>query len=200
MNLTGVTNAVCEITSLSHDELTARAAVVGWGSGGLVWLPFLNGERVPDLPSAQGSLLGMNAQNLSAGHLYRAAIEGAACNLALGAARMRRLGVKLHGVRVCGGAAHNPLWLQTLADLLEAPVQATAEPEAAALGAAIAACWTARRLGGEDLSSAEAAEPFVAPGGPVVEPSASAAAREGLRRYAEALRAQFPAAAGALLG
>ncbi len=200
MNLTGVTNAVCEITSLSHDELTARALAVGCGSDGLVWLPFLNGERVPDLPSAQGILLGMRGANLTPGHLYRAAIEGAACNLALGAARMRRLGVKLHGVRVCGGAAHNPLWLQTLADLLEAPVQATAEPEAAALGAAIAALWTVRRLAGEDLSAAEAAAPLVGAAGPVHEPSSQAAAQDLRDRYAAALRAQFPAAAASLLG
>ncbi|MEY4830577.1 MAG: hypothetical protein RLZZ562_2373 [Planctomycetota bacterium] len=188
MNLTGVTESVRALTGLSHAELTQRASAVGWGSGGLCWIPFLNGERVPDLPLATGTLLGMRGDNLSPGHLYRAALEGTSCNLALSALRLASLGVPLREVRLCGGASKNPLWRSVLADLLDAPVRVVAEPEAAALGAAIQALWTLRRHEGESVSCADVASPFVRTEGDPVQPSRDrSAAANVLRVFADAV-------------
>ena len=184
MNLTGVTESVRSLTGLSHDDLTQRAARVPWGSDGLLWLPFLSGERVPDLPHATGSLLSMRNDNLTPGHLYRAALEGTSCNLAAGAKRLARLCGPLREVRLCGGAAKNPLWQQILADLFEAPVVLVLEAEAAALGAAVQACWTAARIRGERVECAEVADRFVRADGAAIAPSRDLAApRELLARF-----------------
>ncbi len=188
MNLTGVTESVCRLTGLTHAELTQRASAVPIGSDGLTWLPFLNGERVPDLPDANGTLLAMRSDNLTPGHVYRAALEGTSCNLAHGARRLQQLGVPLRELRLCGGAASNVLWRQILADLLEVPVAVVEEPEAAALGAAIQALWTVRRLAGERASCAEVAAPFVRTTGELVRPSRDLAASRALRaRFAREL-------------
>lgn len=191
MNLTGVTEAVRALTGKSHADLTAAAERVGTGSDGLLWLPFLNGERVPNLPDATGQLTGMRVDNVTAGHLYRAALEGTSCNLALGALRLQRLRVPLVDVRLCGGAAKNPLWRRILADLLGAPVRVVAETEAASLGAAIQAKWTHDRANGSRETCADAAAPFVRADGAAVEPSKDRAhAVELLRRFADELRAR----------
>jgi xylulokinase len=148
----------------------------------------LNGERVPDLPLATGTLLGMRSDNLSPGHLYRSALEGTSCNLALSALRLASLGVPLREVRLCGGASKNPLWRSVLADLLDAPVRVVAEPEAAALGAAIQALWTLRRHEGEAVSCADVASPFVRTEGEAVQPSRDrSAAANVLRAFADAV-------------
>ncbi len=191
MNLTGVTESVRALTGLSHDELTQRAARVPWGCDGLTWLPFLNGERVPDLPEATGSLVGMRGDNLTPGHLYRAALEGTSCNLAAGARRLARLCGPLREVRLCGGAAKNPLWRQILADLFEAPVVLVGETEAAALGAAAQACWTAARMRGERVECATIADRFVRADGVAVAPSRDLAAqREVFARFQREVHAR----------
>ncbi|GDY02856.1 xylulose kinase [Planctomycetota bacterium] len=164
MNLTGVTEQVKALTGLGHQELTAKAQGTNVGCDGLLWLPYLQGERVPDLPTATGTLLGMRAGLLQPGHLYRAALEGTSLNLAWGVDRMRALGVQIGEVRLVGGAANNVLWRQILADLLAVPVVKLLEVEAAALGAAIQALWTVRRAAGEMVGCDEVAAPFVQTG------------------------------------
>ena len=191
MNATGVTEEVRAAFGLGHDELTRLAGRVPTGCDGVTWLPFLQGERVPDLPSATGSLLGLRAGQLRPGLLYRAALEGVSCNLAQGVARMQRLGLTVSELRLVGGAACNPLWRQILADLLSVPVAVSAEPEAAALGAAIAACWTSGRQG--DPSSLDrVAGPLLRTDGEVVEPDPdnAAAAVALLATFGEAMRQQ----------
>ena len=162
MNLTGVTEEVKALTGLDHATLTALAAPVPTGCDGLTWLPFLAGERVPDLPEATGTLLGMRPGLLRPGHLYRAALEGTSCNLGAGLDRLRSLGVSIDEVRLVGGAAKNPLWRQILASVFGVPVRPLVETEAAALGAALQAMWSVRRAAGAaDLTIDAVAKPFV---------------------------------------
>ena len=161
MNLTGVTEEVKSLTGLSHDELTAAASSVPAGSDGLMWLPFLMGERVPDLPNATGTLLGIHPGLMRPGHLYRAALEGTSCNLGLGFQRLRDLKVPIHEVRLTGGAAKNPLWRQILANVFGVPVRVLAETESAAFGAALQACWSVRRIDNPDLACHDCTASFV---------------------------------------
>lgn len=162
MNLTGVTEEVKALTGLDHGALTAAATEVAPGADGLLLLPFLVGERVPDLPQASGTLLGLRPGRLRPGTLYRAALEGTACNLAAGLDRLRALGLAVGEVRLAGGASRNPLWRQILADVFDVPVRSLAEPESAALGAALQAAWAVRRAAGEpDLTTDAVASPFV---------------------------------------
>ena len=174
MNLTGVTeevrNGFLPDAADAHARLTAAADAVAPGCDGLLWIPYLQGERVPDLPSATGTLLGMRPGSLTAGHLFRAALEGASLNLAWGVARMRDLGIPVDGVRLVGGAARNPLWRSVLAACLDAPVTVLEESESGALGGAVQALWTARREGGEDVAIDDLASPLVATEGDPVSP------------------------------
>ncbi|MDF1799164.1 MAG: FGGY family carbohydrate kinase [Planctomycetota bacterium] len=161
MNLTGVSEEVlagargaaelasAHATALDHAALTAAARAVPAGCDGLLWLPYLAGERVPDLPRATGTLLGMRAGHLHPGVLYRAALEGTSLNLAWGVERLRGLGVTADEVRLVGGAASNPLWREVLAASLGAPVTVLEEPESGALGAALQALASTVRARGE---------------------------------------------------
>lgn len=161
MNLTGVTEEVKHAFGSDATELTEAARGVAPGCDGLMWLPYLQGERVPDLPSATGTLLGMRPGHLRAGVLFRAAIEGTSLNLAWGVTRMRALGIEVSEVNLVGGAAKNDLWRSVLADTLECPVAPLAEPESGALGAALQALWTLLRSHGERVTADAVAAPFV---------------------------------------
>lgn len=196
MNVTGVTEEVKALTGLGHDALTVQAAQIPPGAHGLLWLPFLLGERVPDLPLATGTLLGLRPGLLRPGALYRAALEGTACNLAAGLDRLRSLGVPVGEVRLCGGGAANLLWRQILADVLGVVVSPLQEPESAALGAALQALWTVRRLAGEHALTADAvAMPFVHLQPPVEPRPADAGTHQALRdRFAAAVRQLHPEA------
>jgi xylulokinase len=161
------------------EALTRAAADVPPGAGGLLWLPYLRGERVPDLPAARGVLAGLSPGALRPGPLFRAALEGVCLNLGWGVERLRALGVAVDAVRVVGGGAGNPLWRSILADVLGAPVTRLLEPESAALGAAIDAAWTLRRLSGDAVTADEVAAPCVALAEEVDEPDQARVAAYG---------------------
>ncbi len=189
MNLTGVTEEVRVMSGLSHEELSAGSADVPAGCEGLRWLPFLAGERVPDLPDATGTLLGMRPGCLSPSRLYRAAIEGTSYNLAWGMDRMREMGVVIEELRLVGGAAENPLWRQILADVCEVPVRVLREPESGALGAALQARWAHGRRKDPSLKIAEVAKPYVQVLDESTSPGPGAAAYQVYRaQFAEDLR------------
>jgi len=192
MNATGVLH---EVARLFPDEdlarLTERAAAVPAGAEGLLLLPYLAGERVPDLPEATGTLLGLRAGLLTPGHLFRAALEGVALGLAFGLERLRALGLSIDEVRLVGGGARNALWGRILADTLEARLQRLEEDESAALGAALLASWAAE--GGSIDARAQA---LARPAGPALVPEARGleTARAQRARFREALRVLHPGA------
>ena len=166
MNLTGVTEGVVRLTGRDHGDLTRAATQIKAGCEGLLWMPFLAGERVPDLPGATGTLLGMRDQHLDGAMLYRAALEGTSLNLGWGVGRLNRLGVDTSRLHLVGGAAQNPLWRQILGAVLKAEVRVLEEPEAAALGAGLQAAWTHGRVEGAGVVTlSELSAPFLgAPG------------------------------------
>lgn len=185
MNVTGVTEAVREMLgNPSHQVLTEEASRVAPGADGLLFLPYLQGERVPNLPEATGALLGVRGDNLSRGHVFRAAIEGATLGLVSGIERMKRLGLEVSSLRLVGGGAKNPLWRQIVADALQAPVDTLVEPESAALGGAIQAYWVCRCDAGESVSADEVAAPLVELSSETASPNPAAATpyREALER------------------
>lgn len=189
MNLTGVLEEVIAAFGGDHASMTAAAATVAPGSGGLLWLPFLQGERVPDLPQATATLLGLRPGLLRPGPLYRAALEGTALSLAFGVDRMRDFGIEVGEVRVVGGGARNALWRQILADVLAAAVLPLQESESAALGAALQAVWTWRRCHGDDVGIDAVAAPWVRPAAPAAlpEPANLDAVQQLRERHATAL-------------
>ncbi|MFM7717998.1 MAG: xylulokinase, partial [Actinomycetota bacterium] len=119
--------------------LTATAEDVPAGADGLLFLPYLTGERTPHPdPLARGAFVGLTVGHGRA-HLVRAVLEGVAFGLRDGLDLMAGVGVRTSEVRVTGGGSRSPLWRRILADVLEADVRTTSTAEGAAQGAAILA-------------------------------------------------------------
>jgi xylulokinase len=117
-------------------ELLAAAARAPAGSDGLLFLPYLRGERTPHFdPSARGALVGLRIGHGPA-EVARAVLEGVAFALAEGLALMRGLGLEPTAAVVAGGGV-NRLWQQILADVLDMPVALGATEHASARGAAL---------------------------------------------------------------
>jgi xylulokinase len=148
MNVTTVTEQVRTLLGVDHAKLAEAVAATPAGAGGLVLLPYLAGERTPNVPDGSGVLLGLNAKTFSAAHLARAAMEGATMGMNYGLRRLAALGVQAKEIRVTGGGAKSPVWRQIMADVFGVPVVAMVEDEGAALGGALQAAWcVARREG-----------------------------------------------------
>ena len=141
MNLTNASGIVGQLLELDIQQFAALAAQAPVGAEGLLLLPFFNGERVPALPTATASLLGMTAGNLTRANLCRAVIEGSLFGLRYGLDLLRAGGCESQRIRLIGGAAQSPLWRQMVADIMATPLICPTHTEAAALGAAIQAAW-----------------------------------------------------------
>jgi xylulokinase len=123
----------------AFEQLMAEARAVGEGSGGLVFLPYLTGERCPHPdPRARGAWVGLTARH-TRGHLVRAVIEGVTFTMGQILDIVRGIGVPVGTVRLGGGGAKSELWRQMQADVYGARVAVTNTEEGPALGAAILA-------------------------------------------------------------
>jgi len=174
-NVTTATEMVRALLGLTHEGLDAAALAAPPGAGGLLLLPFLEGERTPDLPDATGVLIGLSPRTATPAHLARAAMEGTLCGLEYGLGRLRGLGVAAREVRLTGGGARSPVWRQVAADVFDTEVVALESAEGAALGAALQACWSWRRSRGERASVEEIADAWVR----VDEPTRAAPTPDG---------------------
>ncbi len=140
---------------VSYEELTASAAAWPAGTEGLLFLPYLAGERTPHAdPDARGAFAGLSVRH-DRGALVRAVLEGVAFGLRDSLDLVSELGGRPVLGRVSGGGARSELWLQIVASVLELPLERVAVDEGAAFGAAIlggvaAGVWA-------DVSSAVAA-------------------------------------------
>jgi xylulokinase len=123
----------------SYDDLTAEAGRVPPGADGVLWAPYLMGERTPYCdPSIRGAFIGI-AANHGRGHLVRAVMEGVAFSLRDSFAIFDEMRVPVERVRLGGGGARSLLWRQIQADVYGRSVETVAADEGAALGAAILA-------------------------------------------------------------
>ncbi len=146
----------------SYDLLTEAAAGVPAGCEGLIYLPYLSGERTPyPDPNARGVFFGLTLRHGKA-HMTRAVLEGVTYGLRDSLELMRGLGIKPRQVRASGGGAKSPFWLQLLADNFQSEIVTVSGGEGAAYGAALlasvgagihddvrAACRTALELTGK---------------------------------------------------
>ncbi len=138
-----------------YDALMAEAATAPPGADGLLWAPYLMGERTPHLdPHARGALVGLTAQHTRA-HVIRAILEGVAFSLRDTFTIFNELNVPVKSIRMGGGGAHSSLWQQIQADVYGMPVDLIGAEEGSAYGAALlagvwrsveAACETAVRV------------------------------------------------------
>jgi xylulokinase len=120
-----------------YDALLAEAAAWAPGAEGLVFAPYLAGERTPYADAdARGGLLGLGLRH-DRGALVRAILEGVAFGLADGLDVVSQLAGRPPAARVSGGGARSPLWLEIVAAVLDLPLEVTAVDEGAAYGAAL---------------------------------------------------------------
>jgi xylulokinase len=141
MNVTMVTEQVRALFNWDHGQLEQAVASAPVGAAGLSLLPYLDGERTPNLPKATGVFSGLTRQTLTAPMIARAAMEGVTMNMNYGLRRLAALGVKAKEIRVTGGGAKSAGWRQLMADVFGVPVVAMVEDEGAALGGALQAAW-----------------------------------------------------------
>jgi len=122
-----------------YDSLTAEAATVPAGCDGLLWAPYLMGERTPYLdPQARAALVGLTASHTRA-HVIRAILEGVAFSLRDTLTIFGEMNVPVRNIRLGGGGARSPVWRQIQADVYEQGVEIVEAEEGAAYGAAILA-------------------------------------------------------------
>jgi xylulokinase len=121
----------------SYDELAELARGAPPGGEGLLFLPYLTGERTPHLDSsARGAFFGLTARHTAA-HLTRALMEGVVFSLKDGLEIIRGLGVPIEQVRAIGGGARSAFWRQLQADIYGLPIHRTEAEEGPAYGAAL---------------------------------------------------------------
>jgi len=122
-----------------YELLTREAATAPPGSRGLVWLPYLQGERTPHLDaSARGVLFGLTTAHARS-DVVRAIMEGVACSLRDCLQIIRGLGIRSDAVKIAGGGARSPVWRQIVADVLDVALVIVAEGRGPAFGAALLA-------------------------------------------------------------
>lgn len=162
MNVTLVTELAKGMFGWSHAEYDAQVSGVAAGADGLLLLPYLVGERTPNLPGGCGVFHGLNTTNMTAAHFARACMEGVTLGLGYGLQRLKELGIQPTEIRLTGGGSHSSAWRQVAADIFQTPVVCLQTGEGAALGAAVQAAWCARGESPEGESFHDFAVRFVA--------------------------------------
>ncbi len=161
MNVTVATEMVRKQFGWSHEQFTRAASKVSAGSDGLSLLPYLEGERTPNVPDGTGVYFGVNNRTFTPGHFARAAMEGVTLGMNYGLRRMAQLGVNPKQIRATGGGAQSKLWRQIMADVFSAQVVTLKVSEGAAYGGALQALWCWRLQKGEKIAIKEITDRFV---------------------------------------
>ncbi|GAA5057809.1 xylulokinase [Thermocatellispora tengchongensis] len=138
LNAARVLDAAARMLGVSLDELGELALAAPAGAGGLALVPYLEGERTPNLPDATGSLHGLRLDNATPGHLARAAIEGLLCHLA---DAFDALGLAPERVLLIGGGARSEAVRRIAPTVFGRPVVVPQPGEYVADGAARQAAW-----------------------------------------------------------
>ena len=140
MNATNVVTQTLQLLGKGVSEIDGALAATEPGAQGIVFLPFLNGERTPDLPTARGSIFGLASTNFTPDNLIRASVEGVTFGILNGLQRILG-GAPATRVMVIGGGARSAGWRQLIADATGATIQVPCEEEAGCLGAIIQAIY-----------------------------------------------------------
>lgn len=148
LNGARVLDAAKTLLDVTYDEFDALALAAEPGAGGLVHVPYLEGERTPNLPEATGVLAGMTLASLSRENYARAAVEGLLCLMGACLDAVRAQGVEIDAVTLVGGGARWRSARELAAPVIGVPVDVPAPGEYVADGAARQAAWV---LAGGDV-------------------------------------------------
>ncbi len=161
MNVTVATEMVRNCFGWSHDQFAKAASKIPVGSDGLLLLPYLEGERTPNVPEGTGVFFGNNNKTFDPAYYARATMEGVTLGMNYGLRRLAELGVKPTQIRATGGGAKSKLWRQIMADVFNAEVVTLKVSEGAAYGGALQALWCWRLQAGEKVSITDITDRFV---------------------------------------
>ena len=151
MNCTVTTELLRSLLSTDITEFETLVSEAEPGSGGVIMLPFFNGERTPNLPQAKGCIVGLDGRNCRVENVMRAGMEGATFALRYGVDQLRGLGINSNEIKLTGGGARSDSWRQMVADILDIPVTVYVQDEGASFGAALQALSALRQEEGEDI-------------------------------------------------
>jgi xylulokinase len=155
MNCTVATEETRKLFGLGVKEFDECASKAPIGSEGVVFLPFFNGERTPNLPNGRASINGLDAANNSRENIARAAMESAIFGMRIGLEAFQALGFRAKEIRLIGGGAKSKIWRSIAANVMDLPVKLPASDEAAAIGGAVQALWCLMNLEGNKISIGE---------------------------------------------
>jgi len=141
LNAARVLDATAQLLGVDHAELSRLALSAPAGADGLVLVPYLDGERTPNVPDATGALHGLRHATASAAHLARAAVEGLLCGLADALDALRDQGAQIDRVVLVGGGARSEAVCRIAPAVLGRSVTVPAPGEYVADGAARQAAW-----------------------------------------------------------
>jgi xylulokinase len=156
MNATNVVTQTVNLLGKTVADIDESLTTTLPGAGGITFLPFLNGERTPDLPKSTGSLLGITSTNWSPENLIRAAVEGVSFGILAGLDLILD-GSQSERIRLIGGGARSTAWRQLLSDATGTIIEVPLEEEAGCLGAAMQAMYAEGHQLGKIESFAEIA-------------------------------------------
>ncbi|MFC3897964.1 xylulokinase [Lentzea rhizosphaerae] len=142
LNAARVLDATARMLGVDLATLSSLALSAEPGAEGVVMVPYLEGERTPNLPDATGALHGLTLTNATPANIARAAVEGMLCGLAVGLDALAGQGADVTGVRLVGGAAVSPAVREIAPVVFGVPVTVPAPGEYVADGAARQAAWT----------------------------------------------------------
>lgn len=174
LNAARVLAATAALLDVSLDRLSELALEAPSGAGGVVLVPYLEGERTPNRPDAKGALHGLTLATATPAHIARAAVEGLLCGLADGIDALVAQGVAVERVLLVGGGARSEAVRRIAPIVLGRPVVVPEPGEYVADGAARQAAWV--------LTGAAEAPTWKAGGIETFEATADTAVRQ---RYAE---------------
>lgn len=176
MNATNVVTQTLRVLNKTVADIDSALDNTEPGAEGLTFIPFLNGERTPNLPNARGSIVGISANNFTSANVIRSAVEGVSFGILTGLDLIMN-GSAVDRILVIGGGARSNSWRQLLADATGAIIQVPLEEEAACLGAAMQAVCAHMHHLGKEISFEDVAARFVK-----VDASKTVVPRQELRR------------------
>jgi xylulokinase len=141
LNAARVLVKATEKLDVDFDQLAKLALAASPGSGGIVLLPFFEGERTPNLPEATESFHGVSSENDKPENMARAHIEGMLCGLAYGFDALKAQGVVANRLLLIGGGAQNPAVQKIASNIFDVRMEVPVISEYVAEGAAVQAAW-----------------------------------------------------------
>jgi xylulokinase len=192
MNATNVVTQTLQVLGKAVGDIDGALDATQPGAEGLIFVPYLNGERTPDLPNARGSIVGISSNNFTNANLIRSVVEGVSFGI-LNGLDLILGGRSAERILVIGGGARSASWRQLLADATGAVIQVPVEEEAGCLGAAMQAVYAHVHSLGRTISFDELADQFVK-----VDAAKSALPRGELHRSYREAKSRYDQAVAAL--